>query len=265
MLHFQKAITKSHIDNQQKDIEKYYKVFQKNFGNDEKKLHLRSVKEEQYQEGFVRELFCECLGYTIFPTPNYNIVTEYKTEVDGTKVDAVIMKNDNKNLGESNVTAVIELKDYKTPDLKSVEDQAFRYKNKIRNVPYVITSNFQKIRLYIDNYADYKEFNLFEMNQNSFAEMYLCLGYKNLLNDLPKKLKADKNKFEEDITKKFYREYSAFKKDIFENVIANNPKHDKLTLFKKSQKLLNRFLFIMFAEDTGIITANTIQEKIIGV
>jgi len=31
---------------------------------------------------------------------------------------------------------------------------------------------------------------------------------------------------------------------------------DKLTLFKKSQKLLDRFLFIFFAEDRGLIPPN---------
>ena len=41
-------------------------------------------------------------------------------------------------------------------------------------------------------------------------------------------------------------------------MIKNNPQVEKVLLLKKSQKLLDRLLFIFFAEDRGLIPANTI-------
>ncbi|MHA1575167.1 MAG: Eco57I restriction-modification methylase domain-containing protein, partial [Alphaproteobacteria bacterium] len=51
-----------------------------------------------------------------------------------------------------------------------------------------------------------------------------------------------------------------FKDKIFENLLKNNPRYDKLTLFKKSQKLLDRFLFVFFAEDSGLIPPNAVSK-----
>lgn len=59
------------------------------------------------------------------------------------------------------VVAVVELKDTGTPDLDKVSLQAFGYKHKHKNCIYVITSNFEKLRFYINDATDYEEFNLF--------------------------------------------------------------------------------------------------------
>src|SRR5690606_42038316 len=53
---------------------------------------------------------------------------------------------------------------------------------------------------------------------------------------------------------------SLFRNEIFENIQQNNPEYDKLTLFKKTQKLLDRFLFIFFAEDRLLLPPNSIRE-----
>jgi hypothetical protein len=56
-----------------------------------------------------------------------------------------------------------------------------------------------------------------------------------------------------------YKDYSDFKRKLFADIVQLNPQYDKLILFKKSQKLLDRILFILFAEDRGLLQANTIQ------
>ena len=77
---------------QKKIIEKYlamtehgllsenYAQFKSLFADKEKQENIRASKEEQYQEGFIRDLFCSVLGYTIKPEPGYNILTELKNE-----------------------------------------------------------------------------------------------------------------------------------------------------------------------------------------
>jgi type I restriction-modification system DNA methylase subunit len=65
---------------------------------------------------------------------------------------------------------------------------------------------------------------------------------------------------EENITRKLYDDYSRFKKLLFENITQQNPAYDRLILFKKTQKLLDRFLFILFAEDRGLLPPNSVRD-----
>jgi len=142
---FQHSVLNKYLQELDKlQIETAYNKFISNFGNPEKQNNIRAAKEEQYQEGFLRELFVEVLGYTINPQPNYNLTTEYKNEKDAKKADGAILK-------ESKPIAIIELKGTDTIDLGTVEIQAFNYKNNQSNCKYIITSNFEKLRFYIDN------------------------------------------------------------------------------------------------------------------
>ncbi|KAF0200432.1 MAG: type II restriction enzyme methylase [Bacteroidetes bacterium] len=81
-----------------------------------------------------------------------------------------------------------------------------------------------------------------------------------LLNGIPLKIKESSLLQEENITKKLYADYSKFREAIYNNLVKNNPETDKLLLFKKTQKLLDRFLFILFAEDRLLLPPNSISE-----
>jgi hypothetical protein len=58
--------------------------------------------------------------------------------------------------------------------------------------------------------------------------------------------------------KDLYKNYSAFRKELFTDIEKLNPQYDRLLLFKKTQKLLDRFLFIFFAEDRQLLSTNLI-------
>jgi hypothetical protein len=91
------------------------------------------------------------------------------------------------------------------------------------------------------------------------------LNSDNLLSDLPLKVKNASILEEETITKKFYNDYSYFKKELFEDISQLNDGLEgvsKLQLYKKTQKLLDRFLFIFFAEDRGLLPPNSISRMI---
>jgi hypothetical protein len=153
---FQHTILKKQIAASSDKIKEVYKLYASYFLNPEVQENIRNSKEEQFQEGFLRELFVKILGYTLNPEPNYNLITEKKNETNSKKADGAIVIN-----GE--VRGVIELKDHKTTDLKQVESQAFGYKNNNRKTAYVIISNFEKLRFYIENTIDFEEFrNCFE-------------------------------------------------------------------------------------------------------
>lgn len=251
---FQKSVEKKYLNELDSVlIDQKYKEFQDYFGNSSIQENIINSKEEQFQEGFLRELFVSIFGYTLNPQPNFNLTTELKNIVNSKKADGAILK------GEDAI-AVIELKGTDTTDLDKIETQAFGYKNHHPKCVYVITSNFEKLRFYIQNAVDHIDFDLFQLTREQFSLMWLCLAKDNLLNGLPQKIKESSLLQEENITKKLYADYSRFREAIYNNLVKNNPETDKLLLFKKTQKLLDRFLFIFFAEDRLLLPPNSISE-----
>ncbi len=103
----------------------------------------------------------------------------------------------------------------------------------------------------------------------------MCLHQDNLLNNVPLQIKDASIVEEEKITKTFYTDYSLFKRELFRDLVKRNLKNEvfraelnkedseqaikniKLTLFKKSQKLIDRFLFVFFAEDRDLLPPNS--------
>jgi type I restriction-modification system DNA methylase subunit len=258
---FQKSVINKYLKNLDDDkVSNAFNNFKKFYGNKIRLHNIMQLKEENYQEGFLREIFVETLGYTINPDENYNLTTEYKNQKDSRKADGAILQN-GKAIG------VIELKSTKTKNLESIKEQAFSYKNNQPGCRYVITSNFQSLRFYIDDATEYEEFNLFELATSKdlpkqFKLLYLLLSKNSIFSNLPLKLKEETKFHENNISDKLYKDYKRFKDRIFESLVKNNPQYDKLTLFKKSQKLLDRFLFVLFAEDSGLIPPNAVSKII---
>ena len=75
----------------------------------------------------------------------------------------------------------------------------------------------------------------------------------------PKKIKSESLSQEDLITKNLYQDYSLFKRELFNNLIELNKGVDKLLLFKKSQKLLDRLLFLFFGEDKSLLPPNSVR------
>jgi type I restriction-modification system DNA methylase subunit len=249
---FQKTVIKKHLlDANSTEVDAAYQRFSAYFHDSVRQQNIRNSKEEQFQEGFLRELFGHIFGYTLNPEPNFNLTTELKNTSNSKKVDGAIVF-------DGKAIAVIELKGTNTTDLNSIETQAFGYKNNQPECVYVITSNFEKLRFYIDNSIDYEEFNLFTLSREQFNLLYLCLSLPSIQQNLPKRLKDESVSQEDAITKKLYKDYSEFKRALYHNLVELNPEFDKLLLFKKTQKLLDRFLFIFFAEDRLLLPTNLI-------
>ena len=251
---FQKTILKKYLSLLNHEIVcAAYEQYKMYFHNAEIQENIRNSKEEQFQEGFLRELFVKVLGYTLNPSPNYNLITEQKNISNAKKADGAI-------LVDGDVVGIIELKDGKTTDLTKVEQQAFGYKNQHPKAVYVIISNFQKLRFYINNTIEYQEFDLFSLTLDDFKLLYLLLAHHQIESNIPKKIKEESLSTEDTITQSLYKDYSTFKRTLFADMLENNKVtsiEDKILLFKKSQKLLDRLLFIFFAEDSGLLSPNT--------
>ncbi len=249
---FQESIVKKHLSKiDESVIESAYLEYKRVY-SPEKIKNIKVAKEEQYQEGFIKDVFGSVLGYSVYPEHPYNIETEKKNETNSKKADGAILKDEK-------VVGVIELKDNKTKNLEAVKDQAFGYKHNHKECSYVISSNFHKLRFYIDDATDYEEFDLYNLDKETFKRFYLYLRKEGLLDkNLPKLLREETKFHEEEISKKLYKDYSNFKRNFYENAVKNNPHQDKLILFKKSQKFFDRILFLLFAEDKGLVGTNSI-------
>ena len=256
---FQNSVIKKYLAAQDAElIAKSWETYKAYFLNPAVQENIRASKEEQFHEGFLRELFVKVFGYTLNPMPDFNLITEQKNETDAKKADGAILR-------DGKVIGVIELKDHKTTDLSHVERQAFGYKSQHKDTKYVVISNFEKLRFYIDNAVEHIEWNLFTINQEQFRLLYFCLSWANIQADKPLQAKQDSVSNEDEVTQKLYKDYSAFKREIFADILKNNtteetPKEQILLLFKKTQKLLDRLLFIFFAEDSGLLPPNSMVE-----
>lgn len=228
-----------------------------------KASEIKNFKEEKFQTQFLKDIFENCLGYTLDTTDptNFSLEREKKNETDGKKADGAIIIN-----GE--VRCVIELKDQttqhldKTPSNRELSpvDQAFRYFISHENAKYVVVSNFNELRFYIGNKTTFEKFDLFAANFEEFKRLHLLLSFESISTDLPLKLKEKFATHEREISNKFYKDFSAFRLALFENICKNNTSIDKNRLLSLTQKLCDRFVFILFAEDRGLLRLRTIAE-----
>lgn len=228
-----------------------------------KASEIKCFKEEKFQTQFLKDIFENCLGYTLDTTnpTNFNLEREKKNETDGKKADGAILIN-----GE--VRCVIELKDQttqhldKTPSNRELSpvDQAFRYFISHENAKYVVVSNFNELRFYIGNKTTFEKFDLFTANFDEFKRLHLLLSFESISTDLPLKLKEKFTTHEREISNKFYKDFSTFRLALFKNICKNNASIDKNRLLSLTQKLCDRFVFILFAEDRGLLRLRTIAE-----
>ena len=249
---FQNSVLSKYLKSQDKTLlANRWNDFKNHFHNATIQENIRNSKEEQYQGEFLLDLFVAILGYTKNPQPNFNLTTEYKNVKDSKKADGAILIDDK-------VRAVIELKGTNTIDLGKIETQAFGYKNNQPDCVYIITSNFEKLRIYIDNAIEHIEFNLFTLTEKEFELLHLCLAHENLSKGIAKILKDESVSQEDIITKSLYKDYSQFKRELYHNLVDLNADFEPVVLYEKSQKLLDRFLFVFFAEDRNLLPTNLI-------
>lgn len=240
-----------------------------------KNSNLSKTKEESIQGDFLSKIFTFVLGYNDRIGRNlWNIQHEQKTKMDGTKADG--------SLGfftESiqDVRVVIELKDAKTDlDKKQKRDnnqtpveQAFSYQYKMKDCRWVIVSNFKEIRLYHSNtMTEYEEFLMEDLATDceAFKKFYFLLNFNFLIkrdgqapiDDLYVRNEAE----EEKISETFYEDYKKVRRELYQHLVENNTKIDEIILFEKTQKILDRFIFVCFCEDSRLLPENVFRKVI---
>ena len=240
---------------------------------------LDNSKEEEFQGEFLYDIFTTVLRAVNKSDgeKEWNLERETKTKMDGQKADGVLGFFDVD--GKKDVRAVIELKGAKVSldvrqkrvgDTRSPVEQAFGYAPKYgSSCQWVIVSNYKEIRLYRQNEMnEYQVFFLEDLKDDlEFKKFIYVLSFYSLVGTKNKKAKTmelseEYQKNQAEIEKKFYNEYKNIRMHIFENMRKNNPQINEHILIEKVQKLLDRFLFICFCEDKGLLPNNS-YDKIV--
>lgn len=234
---------------------------------------IKDYNEEQLQAMFATEVFEKTLGYKNSFNETWEYELERKTDVDGQKPDIVLGEFTS---DESKVMAVVELKDFKYYDLDKKQnrvgdkrtpvEQGFGYAPKFGgNCRWVLISNFNEIRLYDKNDENqYERFYIEDLEDDfEFKRFLYLLSKENILDRKLDNLIDLKIKEEEKIEREFYTKYKTIRSKIVSQVIEDNRTYNADVLIEKSQKLLDRFLFIAFCEDKNIIPANSYKTTVL--
>ena len=240
---------------------------------------LDKSKEEEFQGEFLYDIFTTVLRAVNKSDGKneWNLERETKTKLDGQKADGVLGFFDAD--GKKDVRAVIELKGAKVSldvrqkrigDTRTPVEQAFNYAPKYgKNCQWVIVSNYKEIRLYRSNdMTEYQVFFLEKLKDDlEFKKFIYILSFYALVGTEKKKAKTielseEYQKKQAEIEKKFYNEYKNIRLHIFENMRKNNPAVNENTIIEKVQKLLDRFLFICFCEDKGLLPNNIFHKTL---
>ncbi len=273
---FSKTIVSEAIRNIEiSDIEKKISIFQ-GWLDMYNSWSLQKKSEKEFEWVYNESFFGEILGYTSLLNGEYTREKEPRNVSNGQKPDI--------GLGfyssESHTTqAIVELKDAGTSldrpqqragNLTPVQ-QAFKYKS-LYNSKWVIVSNFFEIRLYTDTYQDFESFTLRELvnkknDYENFRIFYVLLQAGRLIKkdweSETEKLLAKVRIEEEKISKVFYKEYKTLRLELMRDIWANNPHMRNADVIEKSQRIIDRIVFICFCEDRGLLLQNKLKENIL--
>ena len=172
------------------------------------------------------------------------------------------------------ILAPFELKGADTRDLdaimpgrnKTPVQQAWEYAMNARGVKWVLVSNMIELRLYGfgEGTTAYEAFQLDRLTDpDEYARFMLLLSADSLLSgrtlDLLKQSRAE----DRDITDSLYQDYKALRLKLIGAVQAADPAIAALDSIAVAQKILDRVLFIAFAEDTGLLPDNTLSQAFV--
>ncbi len=236
---------------------------------------LQKKSEKEFEGVYNESLFGTILGYTSIVSGEYTREKEPRNESNGQKPDI--------GLGFYSPTlattqAVVELKDAATsldrPQQRAGNmtpiQQAFKYKP-LYNSKWVIVSNFFEIRLYTDTYKDYESFTLRELVNPAddyvlFRQFYAIFHASRLTSRSGESetewLLARVRIEEEKISKEFYKQYKSLRLELMRDIWKNNPESQNAYVIEKSQRIIDRIVFICFCEDRGLIPQNELSYRV---
>jgi hypothetical protein len=172
------------------------------------------------------------------------------------------------------IVAPFELKGADTRDLdaimpgrnKSPVQQAWEYAMNARGVKWVLVSNMIELRFYGfgEGTSAYEEFRLDQLTDpEEYAHFMLLLSAENLLSGRTADLLKESRREDKDITDSLYQDYKDLRLKLLSAVQKADTAITPLDAIALAQKILDRVLFIAFAEDTGLLPDNTLENAFV--
>ncbi len=227
---------------------------------------IRGRSEQQIRGSFTQKFFVELLGYTAFGSATHFTMGDENFVGKG-RADVVLG-----HFGPNGdqVIAPVELKGADTPNLdvtmpgryKSPVQQAWEYAMDTPNCKFLLVSNMLEIRLYAVGHTRrvYERFDLVEMadNPQHYQRLMLLLGADNLLGGRTAALLAESGQIEKQITRELYADYKRWRIQLI-TALAQANDLPPGALITPAQKLLDRILFVAFAQQRGLLPPNTLK------
>ena len=234
-----------------------------------------SARFAKLKETEVRNLFCqkilgEVLGYTQFDAdPPYTLA--FERSIRRGTVD-VALGHFGLADGADEIVAPFELKGPTTPDLDAIMpgrgyspvQQAWNYAIDVPGCRWVLVSNCVEIRLYgFGRGRDaYEHFDLSKIEDvRELERLWLLLSAKQLLGGATETLLRKSDSAYKDITDELYSEYRSLRERLlsFLTDAVDGPKLAMTAAIEIAQKLLDRILFVAFAERTDLLPDKLIE------
>ena len=173
------------------------------------------------------------------------------------------------NSHASSILAAIELKGADTKDLDAIMpgrnltpvQQAWQYAVAVKGCRWVLVSNYVELRLYAfgQGTQHYELFNFTQLIEpGEYERLTLLLSAENLLNGATEALLTESYQADRDITDELYADYKALRSTLLAAVDEAAPEMDAKERIPVAQTILDRVLFVAFAEDTGLLPGNTL-------
>lgn len=239
----------------------YARKAKKNFGK---------LKEEAVRPIFFSTILEKLLGYkTADPDARYSLA--FERPIRHGKVD-VALGNFQEAEGVNEVIAPFEFKGPKTIDLdapmpgrgRSPVQQAWDYAIDAPGARWVLVSNCLEIRLYgFGRGRDaYEVFDLTQLdNPEEHARLWLLLSADRFLGGATDALLRETDSAYKDVTQRLYADYKLLRDRVID-FIVNSSDGPKLSLFaaiEPAQKILDRILFIAFAQRTDLLPSRVLE------
>lgn len=171
----------------------------------------------------------------------------------------------------SRIVAPFELKGADTVSLdaimpgrhKSPVQQAWEYANDTPGCHFVLVSNMVELRMYAVGHGRqaYERWHLADLvDPREYARLQLLLSAENLLSGRTAQLLESSVKADKEITDKLYCDYRTLRINLIVSLAQSNEHLSLAEAIEHAQTILDRVLFIAFAEDRRLLPEKTLEQ-----
>ncbi len=231
------------------------------------------LKEEAIRPIFFSAVLDKILGYrTADPDSIYTLA--FERPIRRGKVDVALGRfQDAEGLNE--IVAPFEFKGPGVADLdaptpgrgRSPVQQAWDYAMDAPGARFVLVSNCLEIRLYgFGRGRDaYELFDLAKLDEREEHErLWLLLSAERFLGGATDALLRETDNAYRDVTERLYAEYKALRERLIDFIVnsADGPKLASLAAIETAQKILDRVLFVAFAQRTDLLPDRLLERAV---